>query len=160
MTGTSRAERQAAINEALLSPDHLRSKLGGRTARGGAIVASAQVVRMFIQLATTFVLARILAPSDFGLIAIGYTIMGFINLFMDLSLTSVTVQIEKLEQRTASGLLYANVALSTSIVALVALTSPLLAMAFHDPRVTGHAVKNPEDTMQISTTAWCLRPKQ
>ena len=131
---------QAAINEALLSPDHLRSKLGGRTARGGAIVASAQVVRMFIQLATTFVLARILAPSDFGLIAIGYTIMGFINLFMDLSLTSVTVQIEKLEQRTASGLLYANVALSTSIVALVALTSPLLAMAFHDPRVTPVAI--------------------
>lgn len=134
MTAPTR-RTQAEINESFLSVDHLKAGLGGRTARGGAIVLSAQVVRIFVQLVTTFILARLLAPADFGVVAMGYTVMTLLGLITEIGLSTVTVQTKNLNQDTASALLFLNVGLTFVAVALAFAISPLLVMVFRDERV-------------------------
>ncbi len=118
-----------------MSVDHLKSGLGARTARGGAIVLASQLGRIFIQLTTTFFLARLLAPDDFGVVALAYTVIAVLNLFTDISLNTVTVQAPKLDQNLASGMFYINIVLATVSLGVLAAVSPLLGWAFHDPRL-------------------------
>ncbi|MEZ5937909.1 MAG: lipopolysaccharide biosynthesis protein [Hyphomonadaceae bacterium] len=126
---------QAEINASILDVDHLKSGIGQRTARGGAIIMAAQVIRMAAQLVTTMFLARLLVPDDFGVVAIGYTILTFVMMFADLSLSSVTVQIKKLTQDTASALFYLNVGLALTALIVIALCAPFLGWVFRDDRI-------------------------
>ena len=49
--------------------DHLVGDLERRSIRAGGITIAAQVVKPVIQIGSTMALARLLAPADFGLIA-------------------------------------------------------------------------------------------
>ena len=66
--------------------EHLKSDLKGRSVRGGAATMLGQSARFVIQIASTMVLARLLAPADFGLIAMVTAVTGFAALFKDLGL--------------------------------------------------------------------------
>lgn len=131
----ARPRTQAEINESLLSVDHLKHGIGARTARGGAIVMASQLVRIVMQLAATFVLARLLAPEDFGIIAAAMTVTTFLALFTELGLVTVTVQARTISHDTVSALLYINVLLMLAAGAVAALLSPLIAELFDDPRI-------------------------
>ena len=69
------AERSRSI----LSTDHLTADLGRRTVRGGVIAFVAQITRIITQLAIAAVMARLLAPRDFGLVAMAMTVTGFVG---------------------------------------------------------------------------------
>jgi PST family polysaccharide transporter len=49
--------------------EYLKADLKGRSVRGGAVTMAAQRVRFFLQMVSTVVLARMLTPQDYGLIA-------------------------------------------------------------------------------------------
>jgi O-antigen/teichoic acid export membrane protein len=72
--------------------DHLLADLKGRSVRGGAVTISSQAVKFVIQLGSTAVLARLLTPADFGLVAMVAAFTGFVALFKDLGLSMATVQ--------------------------------------------------------------------
>lgn len=55
-------------NEQYFRIDHLKDDLKGRSVRGGAITIAAQASKFVLQMGSTVVLARLLAPEDFGLI--------------------------------------------------------------------------------------------
>jgi PST family polysaccharide transporter len=131
---------QADINESVLSVDHLKDGIGARTTRGGAIVMASQLIKMFVQLGATFVLARLLSPDDFGVVAIGYTVLAFLVLFTEIGLTTITIQAKKLTQNTASTLFYLNILITLMAVGVAALLSPLLVTIFHDERVPAIAI--------------------
>jgi O-antigen/teichoic acid export membrane protein len=65
----------------------------GRLAKGTAWITAASALTNLLQLATTLVLARLLAPADFGLVALATTLMAMITSVTDLSLTSALVQL-------------------------------------------------------------------
>lgn len=138
---------QASINEEVLCVDHLKEGLGARTTRGGAIVIASQVGRALIQILTTYCLARLLAPDDFGIIAIGYTVLTFVMLFTELGLSTVTVQSRRLDQDTASAMLAINIGMSLMAVGFAAACSPVAAYVFNDERlppiITGLALSAP-----------------
>lgn len=131
----SRRRTQAEINESYFVVDHLKQGIGARTARGGAIVMASQLIRIIVQLGATFVLARLLAPEDFGIIAAAMTIVAFFSIFTELGLVTVTVQAKTLDQDTVSGLLYINIALMLAAGVVAAAISPLLAGLFNDQRI-------------------------
>ena len=121
MTSPRGRPTQAERNQAFLDVEHLKVGLGKRTTRAVAIVMGAQMVRIVIQLVTTFFLARLLIPSDFGLVTVGFTVLALISLFTDLGMTSVTVQMKNLDQDTTSALFFVNLALGIAgLVALIA----------------------------------------
>ncbi len=60
---------QAEINRRALDTEHVLENLGVRTVNGSALALGAQLTRMVLQFLSTFILARLLVPADFGLLA-------------------------------------------------------------------------------------------
>lgn len=117
--------------------DHLMADLKGRSVRGGAITLAAQAVKFVLQLGSTVILARLLTPADFGLVAMVTAITGFVAMFKDLGLSQATVQRATINQQQVSTLFWINVALSAALMALVAGLSPLVAWFYGDDRLVG-----------------------
>src|SRR5947208_6823057 len=95
---------QSERNRRILNTDHLDKDLGQRTAQGGIVAMIAQPVRMAIQFVATAILARLLVPEDFGLVAMATAVTSFVAIFTELGLTSATIQRAQIDQDTISGL--------------------------------------------------------
>jgi O-antigen/teichoic acid export membrane protein len=115
--------------------DHLLPDLKGRSVRGGVITLGAQGVKFVLQLGSTAVLARLLTPADFGLIAMVATFTGFAALFKDLGLSQATVQREHVTHEQVSTLFWINVAVAALIGLLVAAMAPAVAWFYGEPRL-------------------------
>lgn len=103
--------------------------------RGGAFTISAQAIKFILKMGSTMVLARLLAPADFGLIAMITVITGFTTMFKEAGLTLATVQREHITHEQVSTLFWINVALSVVIMIIVALLSPVIAWFYGKPEL-------------------------
>ena len=90
-----------------------------------------------IATATTFVLARLVAPSEFGLVAIGLIMVNFLYWFGGISFGATVVVHQELDRRQQGTVLTLCLAGAT-FAALVALgLAPVAADVLHQPRLTG-----------------------
>lgn len=116
---------------------HLHSNLKGRSIRGGVVTLVTQAIKFVLQTAQTIILARILVPEAFGLIAMVTAVTGLVLMFNDAGLSMATVQREKITHDQVSALFWFNVAISLTLTCLTAAISPLLAWAYGEPRLQG-----------------------
>jgi PST family polysaccharide transporter len=116
--------------------DHLRADLKSRTARGGALTLASQGMRFAISMSATVVMARLLTPSDYGLIGMVAVVTGFVTLFKDMGLASATVQKEEVTASQISTLFWINVALSIAVMLVTAALAPAVAWFYGEPRLT------------------------
>lgn len=103
--------------------------------RSVAYTGGAQAWRFFLSLVSTVVLARLLTPNDFGLVAMSGTIVALAGLVQDLGLSQATIQQDKLSQGHLSTLFWLNVAMGALLAVLLCLVSPLVATFYREPRV-------------------------
>ena len=82
----SRPSDSAPSPDAALATDHLIEDIGRRSRRGGAILLAAQAVRVLGQLATLVVLARLLPPQAFGLLAMVASLGAILDLVKEFGL--------------------------------------------------------------------------
>jgi PST family polysaccharide transporter len=129
--------RQQERNRQVLNTDHLDGDLGRRTAHGGIIAMFAQPIRMVIQFIATAILARLLVPEDFGLVAMATAVTSFVAIFSELGLTSATVQRAHIDQDTVSGLFFIGLGIGVFLMPVVCVLAPMAAWVFKDPRVSG-----------------------
>jgi O-antigen/teichoic acid export membrane protein len=115
--------------------DHLHADLRIRSIRGGAVTLAAQSGKFALQLGSTMILARLLTPADFGLVAMVTAITGFVGLFKDLGLSQATVQRAEITHAQVSTLFWINVAASALLMILVAALAPAIALLYHEPRL-------------------------
>lgn len=115
--------------------DHLMADLKGRSVRGGAVTLTAQGVKFVLQMGSTMILARLLTPSDFGLVAMVTAVTGFVAMFKDAGLSMATVQREQITHAQVSTLFWTNAALSVFVMLVVAALAPLLAWFYGEPRL-------------------------
>lgn len=97
--------------------------------------ALAQAVNVVCQFLNVIVLARLLSPEDFGLLAMVSPLVAFVYLFQDFGLGNATVQRDKIEEREINAFFWINVTCGIVFGLLVALMSPLVGLYYHDPRV-------------------------
>jgi len=116
---------------------HLLGDLRGRSVRGGAHIFGGQLIAFLVQLLGTVVLARLLVPSDFGLIAMVAAFVGFVQMFKDLGLSTATIQNDEINHAQVSTLFWVNVALSFLMVALTAALAPAVAWFYGEPKLVG-----------------------
>lgn len=95
----------------------------------------AQVVRVLVQLAFAALLARILKPDDFGLVAMAASVMAFIGLFADLGLSAATVQQKEISHSIVNALFYLNLAISIPVTGAMIAAAPLAGGFFGDDRI-------------------------
>ena len=114
---------------------HLKADLKERSVRGGAVTMGAQLATFCIQMASTVVLARLLTPQDFGLIAMVTVVTGFVVMFKDMGLSMATVQKAEISHGQISTLFWINVLLSFGVMLVTAALAPAIAWFYSEPRL-------------------------
>jgi PST family polysaccharide transporter len=98
-------------------------------------LACAQATRIGAQLISLFVLARLLPPQAYGLIAMAMTVTNLAFMFRDLGTMVAVVQRPQLSERLASTLYWVNFGLALFIgLSLFALARPI-ASGYGEPRL-------------------------
>jgi O-antigen/teichoic acid export membrane protein len=114
--------------------------LGRAAARGTAFTLGAQVGRFVLQIGSLVVLARLLTPEAFGLVAMATSVLGVAELVRDFGLSSAAVQAKTLSDGERTNLFWVNVGIGTACALVALVGAPLVARLYGDPRVTGVVV--------------------
>ncbi len=97
---------------------------------------AAQLVRVAGQLATLVVLARLLSPSAFGLLAMVAAIGTILDLVKDFGLSAATIQKPDITHAQVSALFWINAAVGGCLGAALFAAAPLLASFYGQPDLT------------------------
>jgi len=95
-----------------------------------------QVVRQGIQVGTSVALARLLVPDDFGLLGMALVFTGFAQLFLDFGIGMAIIQARELPPKALSSCFWINFGITLTTVAVLILTSPLIAEFYSRPDLT------------------------
>lgn len=112
---------------------HLVADIGARSVRGGAVTVGAQLLKIVLQFGVTIVLARLLKPETFGLVAMVAVVLTFLETFKDLGLSAATVQREHVTHSEVSTLFWVNAGLGFAAAILMVPLAPLLAWFYGEP---------------------------
>jgi PST family polysaccharide transporter len=135
-TPTANPQRSASDDpDRHFRTDHLKDDLGRRSARAGAVTLSTQLFKFILGTASAIVLARLLTPKDFGLIAMVAILVNFVAMFQYMGLSTATIQWAELNHQQVSTLFWINVGLSTVIMLMMAALSPAVAWFYQEPRL-------------------------
>jgi O-antigen/teichoic acid export membrane protein len=118
-----------------LRTDHLRTDVKHRTISSGFVTLTSQGAKFALSVGSTVILARLLTPHDFGLLAMVTTIMGLLRIFKDAGLSSATIQRAEITQAQVSNLFWINVAVGGSLALIMALAAPAIAYFYREPNL-------------------------
>lgn len=113
----------------------MRSDLPRLAARGAGVTLFASGATLAIQLAATVVLARLLTPQDFGVVAMVTTFSLLLVNFGFNGLTEAIVQRSEISHALGSALFWLNLGCGILLTIGFASAGSLLAHFFHDPVV-------------------------
>jgi PST family polysaccharide transporter len=97
--------------------------------------ALSQFGRQGAQLITTVILARLLAPSDFGLVSMAMVVVGFVGIFKDLGTAAAVIQRKELSEALLSSIFWLNAGFGLLAMLVLFLLAPLAGALYHEPRV-------------------------
>jgi PST family polysaccharide transporter len=109
--------------------------LRSRSIRGAAAISVAQALKFFLNLGSQIVLARLLGPAEFGLIAMVAPVLGLVQVFADLGLLQAVVQQPEITHRQLNAVFWISVGISCAFAAVMMMLAPLLAWMYGEPRV-------------------------
>lgn len=124
-----------ALNLRVLSSDQPTDRLAARAMRGGAIAVGSQILRTLLQIAAIAILARLLAPDQFGLVAMAGTVTAFVAVLTELNMSTAAIQREKLDQQTASGMFFFSIGMGLVTLVIAALAIPIAVWIYKDERL-------------------------
>ncbi|MGW9182224.1 lipopolysaccharide biosynthesis protein [Agromyces sp. NPDC055661] len=110
-------------------------RLAHTSSRGVFVTMGGFGGKTLIQLASTVVLARLLSPADFGLVAMVTAIVGVADLVRDFGLTGAIIQARKLSERMWMSVMWLSVALGIGLMLLIAASAPLIAWLYDEQRL-------------------------
>lgn len=120
------------------------SPLGARhhALRGAFTMGGAQVVRLVLQAAGIVVLARLLTPADYGLVAEVAAVIGIAEVLRDFGLTFASVQSQQMTREIRDNLFWLNTTAGLVLSVVAYLLAHPVAALYHEPRLVGitHAV--------------------
>ncbi len=147
--GTPDRDRVRALNSVHLDKSekykHIFDKedvvgdLKSKTIRGGFWSLISQVGSKIIQLASTIIIARILSPEDYGLVAKVAILISFTNLFSDMGFSYATIQSPKLQHNQVNCLFWINVIIGIILGLIIYSISPYIADFYNDNRLSSIA---------------------
>lgn len=82
------------------------------------------------------VLARLLMPEEFGLVALTGLVLAVVNVFADCGLGQALIQKKTIDDLDTNTVFFSGLALSTMLYVCVFFLSPLFAKIFHQPSIS------------------------
>jgi PST family polysaccharide transporter len=118
-----------------LKTEHLNENLKGQSVRGGALIALSQGSQVLLGMIFTVLLARLLTPADFGLVAMVTAVTGLGQAFADLGLSEATIQCPEISPDQVSALFWINSAVGLGLMLITMGLAPVLARFYREPRL-------------------------
>jgi len=106
-----------------------------KAVRGGFAKLIGQAANVALRLGSLAVLARLLDPKDFGLVAMVTVVTGAYELFTSAGLSSATIQKETVTDEQMSTLFWINMLVGVVLSALCLATAPALVAFYDEPRL-------------------------
>ncbi len=100
-------------------------------------LGSGQVVGQAIHLSSRLLLARLLLPEDFGLIAMATVVIVFQDLVTAIGIPQALVQAKAIDETTKSSAFWAMLLQAALVAALTCLSAPACAALFGEPQLVG-----------------------
>ncbi len=91
-----------------------------------------------VQFITTVILARLLKPSDFGLMGMVMIIIGFAQTFTDMGFSNAIIRARNLEPGALSSFFWLNVLAGLFLIVFIILLRPAAAICFGRPDLSGY----------------------
>jgi O-antigen/teichoic acid export membrane protein len=113
---------------------------GQRALRGGIISIAGGYGSAALQLVASVVLARLLTPDDFGLVAIVAALTSFAPILIDFGMADATVQKSKITHEQVSSLFWISSGIGLAIAIGLAASNTLIAWVYHEPRLKSIAL--------------------
>ena len=134
---TSGATHQDARppQDAALDRGDMGRNLARSAVRGTAQTLVSQWGRFVLRLGSTVVLARLLGPEEYGLIAMVIAITGLAELLSEFGLSNATIQRRTLTDAQVSALFWLNVAMGVVTTAAAAALAPAIAALYDRPEL-------------------------
>jgi polysaccharide transporter, PST family len=114
--------------------------LGRTSLHGGLTLVVARGANIIVQVASTILLARLLSPHDFGLVAMVLALVGLAPMLIDLGTADASTQKTQITRVDVSTLFWLNVAIGAALTALFAGSSGFIAAFFGEPALTAIAL--------------------
>jgi PST family polysaccharide transporter len=111
--------------------------LGVAAASNVRWVAVTQVGRVGIQFISIVVFSRLLAPSDYGLMAMAAVVVNFGTLFRDMGTSTALIQRKELTPSLLDTVFWMNMIFGFAVGAFVAIAAPIAALVFSTEALTG-----------------------
>ncbi|MFC2175546.1 lipopolysaccharide biosynthesis protein [Bacteroidota bacterium] len=104
--------------------------------KGGFYLTIVNVLSQLLSVVVNIVLARLLLPEDFGLVALTMTFIGFITLFSNMGFGASIIHERETTQQELSSIYWLNYAISISSFLLIIATAQLAANFYEEPKLT------------------------
>lgn len=105
-------------------------------ARGLAWTALGSTGRRIVAFIISVCLARLLGPTEFGLVGLATVFLGFANVFLDFGLHSALVQRADLKDEDASSVFWLNLGVALLLGVIFYLAAPLIAAFYGEAQIT------------------------
>jgi PST family polysaccharide transporter len=92
-------------------------------------------VTFSLRIGSTIVLARLLTPKDYGLIAMVTSITNFVMMLKDMGLSTATIQKAEINHSQVSTLFWLNVAVGFGLFVITVGLAPIIAWFYGDQRL-------------------------
>jgi O-antigen/teichoic acid export membrane protein len=123
----------------------VQQNLKRKSVRGVFFMVGAGGLDFLIRLASTVVLARLLTPNDFGLVAMVISVTGIAEQFSELGLSTATIQSRELSHQQVTNLFWINLGAGCLFCLAICGLAPGIARFYHDAGLVPM-------TLAISTT--------
>lgn len=98
-------------------------------------IAAAMVVKAGLQFFQLAILARLLAPADFGLMAVVVALTAFLQIFADFGVSFAIIHHQTISQAQLSSLYWLNVGSGIVLAVVIVLVSPWVAAYYLQPEL-------------------------
>jgi PST family polysaccharide transporter len=111
--------------------------LGGRPLRSGALMLVSHGVQLAVGVGAVMILARLLTPRDFGLLAMASLLLDLVRSLRDFGLPMAVVHEAELDRAQLSRLFWVNLRIGAVVTLAAFLLAPVAAWFFGEPVLVG-----------------------
>lgn len=109
--------------------------LSVKAAHGGLIMLSGQIAKVALQFVNVILLARLLQPEDFGLVAMVISIYGICDILLDFGLSTASIQAKNITHGQISNLFWVNLLIGLILSSISFASAGLLANFYNHPEL-------------------------
>jgi lipopolysaccharide exporter len=132
LAGHSRRDMECVLAE---TETHQSPRPGNSVARGATLMVSMRAISRFIGIFSSAFLARLLTPDDFGLVVLGTSVLGIVQMLSELSLANALIRMRETAAAHYHTAWTLGLIRSGLVAIVVVLAAPFVGDSMHEPRV-------------------------